>query len=257
MMSLIGEQVLLRIYLQSADCSPHEPTYQRLVKAARDAQLAGCTVMRGIAGFGSRGIIQSSAMSIIEHVPVIVECVDSAEKIQKFIDGPMSQLMIGGMATLERANVMMYRDRKHDRPNNLQVAAIQKPLSTVPRISARETMTINENGILLRVFAGESDKIEGKLLYESILQKARELGVAGATVLRGIEGFGANSVVHKSSLLEMSSDMPIIIEIADKKEKIEELLPYLQQVVQEGMITMEYIAIVVYRHNPADARIKN
>ena len=114
-------------------------------------------------------------------------------------------------------------------------------------------MTINENGVLLRVFIGESDRHENKPLYEAILAKAREMGLSGATVLRGVEGFGANSVVHKAALLEMSTDLPIVIEIVDVREKVESLLPYLEQVVAEGMITMEYVAIVVYRHNPADA----
>jgi PII-like signaling protein len=114
-------------------------------------------------------------------------------------------------------------------------------------------MTINENGVLLRVFIGESDRHETRPLYEAILTKAREIGLSGATVLRGVEGYGANSVVHKAALLEMSTDLPIVIEIVDLHEKIEKLLPYLEQVVEEGMITMEYVAIVVYRHNPADA----
>ena len=114
-------------------------------------------------------------------------------------------------------------------------------------------MTINEDGVLLRIFAGESDKADNKPLHEAVLGKAREMGIAGATVLRGVDGFGANSVVHKTTLLEMSSDLPIVIEVADAREKIERLLPYLEQVVHEGMITMEHVAIVVYRHNPADA----
>jgi PII-like signaling protein len=109
-------------------------------------------------------------------------------------------------------------------------------------------MTLNENGILLRVFIGESDRLEGKPLYEAIVQKTRELGLAGATVLRGTEGFGANSVVHKAHLLEMSTDLPIVIEIVDAHDKINLLLPHLQSMVREGMITMEYVAIVLYRH---------
>ena len=113
-------------------------------------------------------------------------------------------------------------------------------------------MTLNETGVLLRIFIGESDRHDGKPLHEVILGKARELGLSGATVLRGVEGFGANSVVHKAALLEMSTDLPIVIEIVDANEKIELLLPFLGQVVQEGMVTMEYVAIVVYRHNPAD-----
>ena len=113
-------------------------------------------------------------------------------------------------------------------------------------------MTINENGVLLRVFIGESDRFGKQPLFEAIVQKVRELGLGGATVLRGSEGFGANSVVHKTSLLEMSSDLPIVIEIVDTREKIDLLLPHLETMVQEGMITMEYVKIVMYRHNPAD-----
>ena len=115
-------------------------------------------------------------------------------------------------------------------------------------------MTINENGVLLRVFIGESDRHENKPLYEAILAKAREMGLSGATVLRGVEGFGANSVVHKAHLLEMSSDLPIVIEIVDADEKINLLLPHLESMVQEGLITMEQVQVLAYRHDPADAR---
>ena len=114
-------------------------------------------------------------------------------------------------------------------------------------------MTINQEGVLLRVFVGESDRFESRPLHEAILQKAREIGLSGATVLRGIEGFGANSVVHKAALLEMSRDLPIVIEIVDTEPKIKQLLPHLEQMVSEGMITMEYVIILMYRHDPADA----
>ena len=108
-------------------------------------------------------------------------------------------------------------------------------------------MRVNENGVLLRVFIGESDRFENKPLYEAIVGKVRELGLAGATVLRGSEGFGAHSVVHRTSLLEMSSDLPIVIEIVDTEEQIKQLLPSLEEMVREGMITMEYVVILLYR----------
>jgi PII-like signaling protein len=115
-------------------------------------------------------------------------------------------------------------------------------------------MTSNENGVLLRVFIGESDRFQGRPLHEAIVQKVRELGLAGATVLRGTEGFGANSVVRRSSLLEMSTDLPIVVEIVDAEEKVKLLLPHLETMVGEGMITMEYVAILMYRHDSADGR---
>jgi PII-like signaling protein len=247
-MRLVGEQVLLRIYLQSADRAPHAPTYERIVKAAREEKLAGATVIRGIMGAGYHGITKQSAWSFVEHVPVIVEIVDSGEKIAKFVQGALEQIMVGGMITLERAAVMMYRDRAHDEANSFNLAAVLKPLSTMPAISPGSNMKIGENGVLLRVFTGESDRFEHKPLYEAIVRKTRELGLAGATVLRGSEGFGAHSVVHKSSLLEMSTDLPVVIEIVDVEEKIKLLLPYLETMVQEGMITMEHVVVLMHRH---------
>src|SRR3954452_10353871 len=102
-MSLIGEQVLLRIYLSSADRAPHTPSVERIVKAARQEGLAGATVLKGIMGFGTRGIIKASALSMVEHAPIIVEIVDSADKIQGFLSGILEKLLVHGLATLERA----------------------------------------------------------------------------------------------------------------------------------------------------------
>jgi PII-like signaling protein len=246
-MSLVGEQILLRAYLQSADRAPHVPAYELLVQAARKEKLAGATVLRGILGAGYHGILKNSAWSIAQHVPVIVEIVDTPEKIVRFIQGPLKTIAPGGMLTLERAAVMMYRQRSHDQPNNLHLASILKPLSTVPALGQGSFMTEQENGVLLRVFLGESDKFGHKPLYEAIVLKVRELGLAGATVLRGSEGFGAHSVIHKTGLLDMSSDLPIVIEIVDAEEKIKLLLPHLENMVKEGMITMEHVAILMYR----------
>ena len=88
---------------------------------------------------------------------------------------------------------------------------------------------------LLRIFIGESDKVHGRPLSEIIVEKARELGLAGATVLRGILGFGANSRIHTSKVLRLSEDLPLVIEIVDEEEKINTLLPELDKVIGEGV----------------------
>ena len=147
---------------------------------------------------------------------------------------------------------MMYRHAKSEHRPPLELGGAHAALSTIPQIETRPPMQIQETGVLLRVFSGESDTWDRKPLHRAIIEKARELGLAGATVLRGVEGFGANSVVHRSSLLEMSTDLPVVTEIVDSEEKIRSLLPHLEQMVQEGMITMERVAVVLYRHNPAD-----
>jgi uncharacterized protein len=106
---------------------------------------------------------------------------------------------------------------------------------------------IPEDGYLLRIFIGESDRWHGAPLYEAIVMKARELGLAGATVLRGPMGFGANSRVHTAKILRLSEDLPLVIEIVDAKTKLDELLPHIDQMVQEGLVTLEPVQVIKYR----------
>ncbi len=108
-------------------------------------------------------------------------------------------------------------------------------------------MKIPQDGYLLRVFLGESDKWQGRPLYEAIVMKARELHLAGATVLRGPMGFGAKSRLHTAKILRLSEDLPIIIEIVDAKEKIDTLLPHIDDMVKEGLVTLERVQVIKYR----------
>ena len=108
-------------------------------------------------------------------------------------------------------------------------------------------MVLPEEGHLLRIFVGESDRHDGTPLYEWIVRQARERGLAGATVLRGVEGFGAHSRLHTAKILRLSEDLPIIIEIVDTKDKIEGFLPIVDAVIPEGLATLEKVQIRLYR----------
>ena len=112
-------------------------------------------------------------------------------------------------------------------------------------------MTIPEDGYLLRVFVGESDKHEGKPLYEWLVLKAREAGLAGATVLRGIEGFGAHSRLHTAKILRLSEDLPIVVEIVDSLERIEAFMPVVDHAIREGLATLERVRVRFYRSGAA------
>ena len=114
-------------------------------------------------------------------------------------------------------------------------------------------MNTPQEGCLLRVFIGESDRWEGKPLYEAIVLKARELHLAGATVLRGPMGFGAHSRLHTAKILRLSEDLPIIVEIVDSREKIDELLPAIDHMMKEGMVTLERVQVIRYRADQGDA----
>ena len=106
---------------------------------------------------------------------------------------------------------------------------------------------IPRDGVLLRIFIGESDKHQALPLYEWIVKKARETGMAGATVLRGMQGFGAHSRMHTAKILRLSQDLPIVIELVDTPEKIEAFIPIIDPVIEEGLMTTERIHVRFYR----------
>jgi PII-like signaling protein len=111
-------------------------------------------------------------------------------------------------------------------------------------------MQTNTEAKLLRIFIGESDKIKGRSVYEEIVLKARESGLAGATVIKGVMGFGANSIIHTSKLLTLSEDLPLIIEIVDTLEKIETFIPIVNDIFENanigGLVTIEKVQIIKY-----------
>ena len=110
-------------------------------------------------------------------------------------------------------------------------------------------MELPHDSLLLRIFVGESDRFEGRPLYEAIVLKAREAGLAGATVLRSPMGYGANSRLHTAKILRLSDDLPMIIEIVDEEAKINAFLPQLDRMMGGGLVTLEKIKVIHYRHD--------
>jgi PII-like signaling protein len=256
-MRLEGELTLLRVCLRNTDKLGWfaAPAAEELVRRARKEGMAGATVLRGFFGLDVNGnLLESGVWSVVEHVPVIVEIVDSPEAVGRFLE-TVAAVVPEGLATLERARVLLYRHGHGGSGGMLPAVTGSVPdLSTVPSPEEFPAMQASEAGQLLRIFIGESDEWEGTPLYRAVVLKAKELGLAGATVLRGPMGFGANSRLHTSKLLELSTDLPIIVEIVDTAAKVEALLPFLDAAVQEGMITIEAVRVLRYRHNPDKAR---
>lgn len=108
-------------------------------------------------------------------------------------------------------------------------------------------MKLEGEAKLLRIFVGESDKWQGKPLCEAIVLEAKKVGLAGATVFKGFMGFGAHSHIHTAKILQLSEDLPILIEIVDAEDKIQGFLPTLEAMVVEGLVTMEKVQVIRYR----------
>jgi uncharacterized protein len=256
-----SERTLLRVYLRNTDKHGWlgQPATEAIVEEARHQKLAGAIVLRGICGLDCAGnLLESSSWSIVDHVPMIVELIDRPQVIGAFLPR-LGQFIVEGLATLEPTHVLLYRRTssleeipRTNLPQKLPESRAEA--GALPRAEEFPIMNSSEPGRLLRIFIGESDEREGIPLYRAIVLKARELGLAGATVLRGPMGFGANSKLHTSKILELSTDLPIIVEMVDSREKIESLLPYLDEAVAEGLITLEDVQVFRYRHNAAKKR---
>jgi hypothetical protein len=107
-------------------------------------------------------------------------------------------------------------------------------------------MQVPEDGVLLRIFLGEDDKFEHRPLYEAVVLKAREMHLAGATVIRGPMGFGHSSLIHTTKILRLSQDLPLVIEIVDSQDKVNTFLPALNRMMTGGMVTLEKIKVLRY-----------
>jgi len=109
-------------------------------------------------------------------------------------------------------------------------------------------MHLPEDAVLLRIFIGESDRYKHQPLYQAIVMKAREMHLAGTTVLRGPMGFGKSSRLHTAKILRLSMDLPIVIEIVEREEKVNEFLPVLDEMMGGGLVTLEKVKVIHYRH---------
>jgi PII-like signaling protein len=114
-------------------------------------------------------------------------------------------------------------------------------------------MKIDGTGKLLRIFVGESDRWHHQPLYMAIVEAARKAGLGGASVFKGVEGYGGHSVIRSARVFDLSSDMPILIEIVDSEERIREFLPLLDEMVTEGLVTLETVEVIAYRSGQREA----
>jgi PII-like signaling protein len=251
-MKIEAEQVLCRFQLSNFVRHGMSPLYEWIVETAHREGLQGATVLKGFYGLRPEGsVLEEHTWSISQELPMIVEVVDEPSRIERLL-ARVEPVFREGVITLERAHVLLYRAGTPEPSSPLTGRNILA--TTTSAADGVRTMKVPEHGVLLRIFIGESDKEPGhdRPLYEAIVRRAREAHLAGATVLRGPMGFGRHSRVHTAKLLELSTDLPIVIEIVDSEEKIDAFLPTVDQLVTEGLVTVE--AVRVLRYASPDSR---
>jgi PII-like signaling protein len=194
--------------------------------------VSGATVTRGIAGFGADHHLHTTRLvDLAVRLPVKVEFIETAAKVEELL--PKLHEMVGtGLIEM------------HD-------TTIVKPAEKTHRRSSREGPPLKREGKakMMRIYIGENDKWNGKPLHEAIVNGLRAHDIAGVTVYRGILGYGANRRIHKDAKLSLSHDRPILLSVVDTEEKLQNFMPILDEMVQQGLVVLSDVDVIKYTHN--------
>jgi PII-like signaling protein len=219
------------VYVGESDQYQGLPVYEALLQWLHDHGVAGATVTKAIAGYGAQGKYHvARPLHLREDLPLRIEVVESAGKINRILPFVYDIVQEGLIEILDTEVV------KYTHP---QEAGQQQE---------RGHMKLEGRAKMLRVYVGEDDRWEGEPLYEAIVKRLRMMDIAGATVYRGIMGYGAQQRVHKSGFLGLSHDLPVMITVVDNEQKIRRAISALDEMVDEGMIVLSDVEVIKYTH---------
>jgi PII-like signaling protein len=247
-MKLEGEQTLLRVFLKNTDkFSWWATAADTLLKRALRRGLVGETTLEGSLGLDASGqVVEPGRWALVEHRPLVLEFLDSPQVIGTFLPD-VAEVVPGGLATLERVHVLAYRRRSAEAArlaSHLEVPHRRDPATDLPNPEEYPIMRTAVDGQLLRIFIDDSDTFEGKQLYRAVIEKAHDLGLTNAVVLRAPMGFGTHRRIHTDRFPDSVTDLPVLVELVGTAEEIARLLPYLDQAVPEGLITIEGVKML-------------
>jgi PII-like signaling protein len=234
----------LRLICGESDTTRGHTTFVEVVHRAREAGLAGATVLPAFEGFGGSSRLHVRRLfQIVSVVPVAVILVDDDEPIDALLPD-LRTIVPHGLLLRQRVEIVGSRSS-----STTQHASSTS--SWQMRHVRGDHMRLEGAGKRLTIYCGEDDRHDHQSLAKAIVEFVREEGLAGATVMRGIEGFGASSVVHTARIVDMSSDLPIVIEIVDREDRIRAVLPDIEAMLGDGLMTLEDVDVWLYR---AEAR---
>ncbi len=209
-----------------------EPLYLAVLNYLFYHGVSGCTVTKGVAGFGPDHHMHTvRILEMSENLPVKIEFVETQETLDKLL--PKLLQMVGeGLIEIQDTTI-------------LKAATAGATVPVLPHV------TLRGKAKLVRIYVGEEDKWRGKHLYDAIVESLRANDIAGVTVYRGICGYGAHRRFHKEKRLSLSSDLPIMLSVVDEEAKILAYLPILEEMVQEGLVVLSDVDVIKYTHRLA------
>ena len=219
-----GPAKKVTIYLNEDTKSPHGPLYQAIVQFLKTRSVAGATLIRPHSGFGRHHQLHSPDMEAqAEHLPIRIEFVDAPDRVDRLLP-TLYDMVTDGLIEVQDTTI-------------LKAATSEAP---APYVKNTEKKTAR----MLRIFLGEADQWEGEPLYDAIVKKLRMMEISGATVYRGILGYGAKGHEHKKSFFHISRDMPIMVSVVDSPEKITAAAEAIEDMLEDGLIVISDADIV-------------
>jgi PII-like signaling protein len=237
------EAVLLSVYLNASHRWRGRPTYRAAVESARAMDAAGASVFLVDLSFGAHHRIRDAKSEYaFVDVPVVVEVVDGPQRVDS-LAAELAEMVADGLITMEPVRVVRYA--YHDESTASESGRLVAPLQGDAR------MPIEGDVQKATIYIGSGDSWRGGNLAMAIIERCRAMGLAGATASLGVLGFGRSSVIHRAHLIGLSSDLPEKIEIIDRPEKIAEILPVLEEMVEGGLMVVQDLRAVRHAHHPS------
>lgn len=218
----------LTLYINASNRHLGQPLYRSIIHQARESHLAGASAFLVDLSFGThRQLRDAHSDYLFLDIPILIELIDAPDTLARFHTLIAPQLA-HAFATLENLQVLLYRHHE----------TTPSPLPEHP------SMPLDLEAQRLTIYLGSSDTYHGSNLASAIVERCRQLGLAGATASLGVMGFGKNSRIHRAHLLGLSEDLPERIEIIDRPEKITQILPILHEMLQGGLVTLQPIHVL-------------
>lgn len=240
---------ILRIFLNASHRLHGKVVYRLVVETARALHMAGASVFLVDFSYGVHRRIHDAKSDYLSFdIPVVVEIVDSDENVRKLL-GELRTIVREGLVVRRPVRVVHYAGHAQLQEPNAPIGETKLPTALEDSRSST-IMCIEGDAQRVTVYIGSSDTWHGRNLVTAIVEKCRELGIAGVTASLGTMGFGKTSRIHRAHILGLSEDMPERIEIVDCAEQIARLLPHLDELVQGGLVILEDVQVVRYLHDP-------
>lgn len=225
-----GSAKKVTIYVNEDTRHHMDALWSAILRFLRVKHVAGATVLRPVAGFGAHEVIHSPDQEVrAEHMPLRIEFIDTAEKVDEVLP-TLYEMVDDGIIEVQDTNILKAVMKGHHSEPHAPHSEIKGPAK------------------LIRIYLGESDRIRDENLYEAIVKRLMMMEVAGATVYRGILGYGAKRHTHKEKRFVLSSDLPIMISVIDAPERLDEILSAIEPMMQDGLIVISDVEVHRFIH---------